>query len=324
MLRRGPDWESGTLGGMMIQTVFEQPGLGRWIDIENPTQKELQQIASQYGLLPNLVEDCLEPEHLPKFEKIPGAIFLILRAYDGLCLLESDTVQELTRKVAIFFADDFLITIHRKEEAFLTKIKETYANLKAPSETSLPQILIDLITSAVLTYETPIDFLQTQFESFETQIFDPEIEVAVKDGYFLKRKASVFRRILRLTSEVVSKLSAVTTISPTNLQDLRESVEHCLFFTDEIQENTTSLLNLHVSLSSQKSNEASFRTNEVMKILTIFSVFFLPLNFIAGVYGMNFKYMPELDNPYGYFGALAFMAIVTSLIAIWFHKRNWI
>lgn len=308
----------------MIQTVLEQPGLGRWIDIENPTQKELQQIASQYGLLPNLVEDCLEPEHLPKFEKVPGAIFLILRAYDSQCLLESDTVQELTRKVAIFFADDFLISIHRKEEAFLTKIKNTLSQGKIAADTTLPQILIDLIHSAVLTYETPIDFLQTQFESFETQIFDPEMSIAVREGYFLKRKASVFRRILKLTNEVVTKLSSVTTISPSNLQDLRESVEHCLFFTDEIQENTTSLLNLHVSLSSQRNNEASFRTNEVMKILTIFSVFFLPLNFIAGVYGMNFKYMPELENPYGYFGALAFMAVVTGLIAYWFHKRNWI
>lgn len=307
----------------MIQTILDQPGRGRWIDLSNPTQKELEEIANQYGLLPNLVQDCLEPEHLPKFEKVPGATFLILRAYDSQCLSESDTVQELTRKVAIFFADDFLISIHRKEEAFLTRIKETYSN-NLTTDTNLPQILIELIHSAVLSYETPIDFLQTQFESFETQIFDPYTAVAVRDGYFLKRKASVFRRILKLTNEVVTKLSSVTTISSSNLQDLRESVEHCLFFTEEIQENATSLLNLHVSLSSQRSNEASFKTNEVMKVLTIFSVFFLPLNFIAGVYGMNFKYMPELENPYGYFGALIFMAVVTGAIAYWFHKRNWI
>lgn len=307
----------------MIQTILDQPGQGRWIDIENPTQRELEEVANKYGLLPNLVQDCLEPEHLPKFEKVPGALFLILRAYDSQCLGESDTVQELTRKVAIFFADDFLITIHRKEEAFLTRIIHTFKSPLTP-DVSLPNILIDLIHSAVLTYETPIDFLQTQFENFETQIFDPNVTIAVRDGYFLKRKASVFRRILKLTNEVVNKLSGVATISPSNLQDLRESVEHCTFFTEEIQENTTSLLNLHISLSSQRSNEASFRTNEVMKVLTIFSVFFLPLNFIAGVYGMNFKYMPELENPYGYFGALIFMAIVTFGIAYWFHKRKWI
>jgi magnesium transporter len=86
---------------------------------------------------------------------------------------------------------------------------------------------------------------------------------------------------------------------------------------DDLQDNIQSLLHIYLSISSQK-------TNEVMRILTVFSAFFLPLTFIVGVYGMNFDFMPELKHPYGYPAIMIFMGIVTIVIYRWFLRKRWL
>jgi magnesium transporter len=102
-----------------------------------------------------------------------------------------------------------------------------------------------------------------------------------------------------------------------DFQGLRENIERNLFYTEDVLENVTGLLNLHLSLAAQK-------TNEVMRVLTVFSIFFLPLNFLAGVYGMNFDYMPELRHIHGYHYVLASMSIISLVIFIWVYKRGWL
>jgi magnesium transporter len=88
-------------------------------------------------------------------------------------------------------------------------------------------------------------------------------------------------------------------------------------YADELVEDVNNLLSIQLAL-------ASHRTNEVVRVLTVFSVFFLPLTFIVGVYGMNFKYMPELSERWGYPAVLAGMAVVTVAIYIWFRRRGWL
>jgi magnesium transporter len=87
--------------------------------------------------------------------------------------------------------------------------------------------------------------------------------------------------------------------------------------TEEIYDSSQSLLNIYISLSSQK-------TNDVMRVLTVFSAFFLPLTFIVGIYGMNFQFMPELSQHYGYPGVLVFMLLLTIIIYQWFNRKGWI
>ena len=125
--------------------------------------------------------------------------------------------------------------------------------------------------------------------------------------------------MLKLSGDVLAKISA-------NLfeagggprgQDLKEKVDSLFFYSDQLVEDTNNLLNLHISLSSQ-------RTNEVMRLLTLFSVFFLPLNFIASIYGMNFQHMPELGWTLGYPLVLVIMLSVALGIYLWFRKKRWL
>ncbi|WP_073410118.1 CorA family divalent cation transporter [Flavobacterium johnsoniae] len=86
---------------------------------------------------------------------------------------------------------------------------------------------------------------------------------------------------------------------------------------DQVQEDANNLLNIYLSLSARK-------TNDVMKLLTIFSVFFMPLTFIVGIYGMNFRYMPELESPLGYPLTMLVMVLVCGVIFFWFKRKKWL
>ena len=89
-------------------------------------------------------------------------------------------------------------------------------------------------------------------------------------------------------------------------------------------DNVSNLINLYVSITSQKTNEASYKTNEIVRILTVFSIFFLPLNFLAGVYGMNFEHMPELKSENGYYAVLGVMLLISFSLFTWMFRRGWI
>ena len=101
----------------------------------------------------------------------------------------------------------------------------------------------------------------------------------------------------------------------TIFQDIKDSLTQSLLVYDEILDDSMNLLNTYLSITAQ-------RNNDVIRVLTIFSAFFLPLTFIAGIYGMNFEHMPELKWPFGYFFCLIIMASVSLAIYFWFKRRR--
>ncbi|MNL13127.1 Magnesium transport protein CorA [compost metagenome] len=124
--------------------------------------------------------------------------------------------------------------------------------------------------------------------------------------------------------DVLNKVQEPLAISNRDFIEIRESLEKLIFYVEDNQEEITGLLSLHLSLMSQKTNEASYRTNEIMRVLTVVSIFFLPLNFITGMYGMNFENMPELHEPNGYYIIIGIMGIVAVFISTWIYKKGWV
>jgi magnesium transporter len=297
-----------------------------WLDLVNPSREELEQIANTYQLHPTSVQDCMDSGHLPKLERIGSTTFMILRAFDQSCKSDSDTVQDLTRKVAVFFRDSIIITVHRTEQEYMKSIKEKWRNYSRPIEKKDRfHVLGDVIQQILTSYHLPLSDFDQRLSKLETLIFrSPNAPSAIEEGYYFRRKSAVFKRMLRMTAEILSQLQGISEAASPFFQDLRETAERMHFNADEIHDDVDRLLNLHIALASQKTNEASHQINEVMRVLTIFSVFFLPLSFIAGVYGMNFEHMPELHSPYGYAGALIGMVVVAALIFFWFRKRGWL
>jgi magnesium transporter len=294
------------------------------VDVVHPTREELGEIARRYGLHPTSVEDSLEPEHLPKYERIGSTTFIIVRAIDTASAQDCSTLQELTRKVAIFYGTDFLITIHRTEQPFLTELMERYRKALPPEGSDerrkgyIPRLLIDLINGAVATYQKPLEEAETTIDSFEATVFgEHEFAGLLRRIYLVKRRVTLMRRMLLHTLDAVKKLVPGSEPTAPLYQDLRENVESMHFFAEELLEDVNNLLSIQLAL-------ASHRTNEVVRVLTVFSVFFLPLTFIVGIYGMNFQFMPELRERWGYPAVMAAMGFVTLVIFLWFRKRGWL
>jgi len=299
---------------VMIETIFQQSGCS-WIDVKAPEEADFAKLVAQYGMHHESIKDCLSPLHLPKIERIGQVIFAIIRVLDTNSSQDADSVQQLTNKIAIFISDNQVITIHRKTEPFLEQIKQGLDN-KVPINRD---IFIDkLLTKAIETFSPKILAATDELDNFERLIFkDGKNEQILRGLYHLKRKASVFKRIMVLTKDIVTRYIKLSEDDSPFGQDVLDTVDHQIFMSTDLEENTTSLLNLHLSL-------ASHRTNEVMSILTIFSVFFMPLTFIVGWYGMNFEYMPELHYQSSYFVIIS-VSIATVLgTYIWFKKRGWL
>jgi magnesium transporter len=310
---------------MTVRTVLSSSDPPfNWVDIVHPTREELADVARQYGLHPMSVEDSLDPYHLPKYERIGSTIFIIVRAIDAAAANDCSTLHEMTRKVAIFYGSDFLITIHRSEQPFLSALIEEYRKAAPPSGSAerrkgfLPRVIIDLVNGAVATYQKPLEDAETTIDSFEATVFgEHEFTGLLRRIYLVKRRVTLMRRMLIHTLDAVKKLVPGSEPTAPLYQDLRENTESMHFYADELLEDVNNLLSIQLAL-------ASHRTNEVVRVLTVFSVFFLPLTFIVGIYGMNFDFMPELRERWGYPAVMAAMGVVTLSIFLWFRRRGWL
>ncbi|HEY7634539.1 MAG TPA: CorA family divalent cation transporter [Gemmatimonadales bacterium] len=310
---------------MTVQTVLERSNPRfAWLDLIAPTEDELAKIAEQYGLHATSMQDCLDPEHLPKHEQFEGHAFVILRAWDEQSGGRSTTVQELTRKVAIFTGPTFLITIHRKDQPWLAALREKFrgngpkGSEASASETLPTRVLTSLLNAVVDTYTKPLEGIEARLDAFEGLVFSGlEFAGELREIHLLKRQVTMIKRLLWRTVDVVQRLSPASGRSAPLYRDVQDNTESSHFYADELLDDVNTLLNIQLAL-------ASHRTGEVMRVLTVFSVFFLPLTFIVGVYGMNFEYMPELRTHWGYPAALAAMGIVTLTIFLWFRSRGWL
>ncbi len=300
----------------VVQTLSKNENTGvEWIDLVFPTTEELAAVAEKYNLHPNLVQDCLEPNHLPKFEVIGKTTFIIIRVIDPTANEVADSIQEVTKKIAIFYLDNILITIHRREADFLFDVKDAHC---PKDDLNIEKVLTEIIRKGIISYEIPIVRADASLDTFETKIFlKRKIPNMIRDSYYLKRKIDVYRRMLLLYKELLGTITEESNLKKPAVEDLKDTVGRVLFECEQVRENLNQLLNIHFNLSTQ-------RVNEVILVLTLFSVFFMPLTFIVGVYGMNFKFMPEIDWKYGYLGVWILMAVIIIIIFQWFKRKKWL
>jgi magnesium transporter len=278
-----------------------------WIDFCQPDQESLYKIAEEYKLDYFQIKGSLEKGHLPKFEKQPNYDFLILRAFTSTIKQGSTTINELSNKIAFFYNGEKFITIHRSQFDFLETNKKTYKNPEG--------ILIYLINKMVKTYQPPLNELDEKIATIEKTIFLKDYsKVSLEDLYFLKTQTRITKKLLQLFQNVINQVE-VSETNKTALQDIKDKLLSLILNYDEVQENANNLLNTYLSVNAQKSND-------VIKLLTIFSAFFLPLTFVAGIYGMNFENMPELKWQTGYFMTLGIMAIIAMIIYFWFIRKK--
>jgi magnesium transporter len=295
--------------------AFKIAGL-KWVDIVDPTPAEIERLVAEYGLHHQAVNDCLDPEHLPKYEKQDGIAFIIARAWDETSDPKGDSVQALTRKVALFVGPEYLVTVHRKPQPYLSKL---FAETDQEGhQTPMQELVFRILDAAVITYETPLQRLEEALDRWHEALFAGKEPPGGLEALALyKRQASVYRRMLWSTLQVFQRFTPVGERVHPVCQSLIEDTQSTHIWADELLEEANNLLQLQFALAAHK-------TNDVVKILTIFSAFFMPLTFLVGIYGMNFEFMPELGWKYGYVWSLGLMAALTFGIWLWFRRKGWL
>lgn len=177
--------------------------------------------------------------------------------------------------------------------------------------------MLAIIFEMILTFEDPVNWLSDKMDDNEKEIFlKKHGKISIEQLYYQKAKARICRKLLQFSHNVLNQL-VVKQDNVSNLQDIRESIVNYMLQLDEVIEDAQSILNTHISLTAQKSND-------VMKLLTVFSAFFLPLTFIVGVYGMNFDHMPELGWRWGYYGVWTVMLAISVIIFLWFKRKKFV
>lgn len=299
----------------MIRSIQLPEREFNWIDVQDPQEDDFDRLSNEFHLPYLLAQDCLRPEHLPKYEFTGGSHFLMMRSFDEHADSDATSIQDLTRKIALFITEKQIISIHRVELDYLDSIEDRFNSHHLP--VTIQGVVHQLILTVIKSYEAPIEKLQDEYESFEEIIFSGNADsLSTYKSYQFKRKISVFKKMLKQTNDSLSRFRDFWSLYPSMLQDLKENIDQHYFALDEISESFDHLFQLHISMTDQ-------RANEVMKVLTVFSSILLPLNFLASFYGMNFAFLPGLNSPFA-FGILCGLMVLTCLIGIiYFRGRGW-
>lgn len=154
-------------------------------------------------------------------------------------------------------------------------------------------------------------------DKLETEIFmqnSPQLN-PIKKLYKIKRKAGLNARVLNMSSDWIGAFKKLN-LKDIEIADLVDKQKDVMSDFDHISAQITNLISVYIALSDQKANQ-------VMKLLAMYSVYFLPITFIAGLYGMNFEFMPELHQKYGYYATLGVMLIIVIATFIYFKKKKY-
>ncbi len=301
----------------MKSTAYEN-SLFSWIIVSGPNEDDVQSIAKEFNIHPNLVSDIFEKGHLPKLERTENADFLMVRVFDSKANPKADTLETLTRKITLIISKNKIFFIQYLSDDCVQNIKtQTLRQINYISKNA-QEFSLQILNEALSSYWIPIEDAEDELDQLELHLLSKKTSSNTYSRlHILRRRLSLIKRLSLHAQDVIQRFFPTQDQSSPIFQDLKDNLISLSFMTDELLEDVNSLFNLQLSLAGQ-------RTNEVVRVLTIFSVFFMPVTFIVGIYGMNFDFMPELHWNYGYHAVWGLMILVTVVIAFWFWRRGWL
>ena len=183
------------------------------------------------------------------------------------------------------------------------------------SRIKINELFLSIVGAMVETFNKPTADPSAKITDIEKTIFLKDHRaILLEELYFIKSQSRILKKVLHITQNVIDQVADKFSNS-FQFQDIKDRLLNQLTINDESVENSNQLMTTYLSISDQKNNE-------VVRLLTSFSAFFLPLTFIAGVYGMNFDFMPELKWRYGYLFSILFMFLIVLIIYIWFRRKR--
>ncbi|TXI97078.1 MAG: magnesium transporter CorA [Chryseobacterium cucumeris] len=299
---------------MPIDTIYRTSQC-EWVDVEAPTLEDLKFLHERYEINNLLLEDTMDPNHLPKYEEDGNVKFFLLRESTELERKNLNTISDISTKIGIFLVENTIITIHRMKTR---SISETKKKVSLIQEDLKPQQIMLMIAILIMkSFDDESLSLFETMDNIENEIFlkNTNHTSQIRRLYKLKRKSGLNSRVLVISTDAIDKFKLLN-LRDSEIVDLKDKHKDVVADFDHLNIQITNLISMFLALSDQKANQ-------VMKVLAIYSVYFLPITFIAGVYGMNFDNMPELHHKYGYFITLGAMATVVISTFIYVRRKQW-
>ncbi|HVL93213.1 MAG TPA: magnesium/cobalt transporter CorA [Acidimicrobiales bacterium] len=291
-------------------------GLLTWVDVVDPAAGELEELAGRYDLHPLALEDVAKHGQRPKLEQYPGHAFVVVY---------SAGLQE----VDLFVGDGWLLSVRERDDAgqvWDDEVARARFERLVGAEATVGFLLYVLLDEVVDGYFTCADDAESMLEDVEELIFGPPPppgQLSPQEQLFaIRRRLVAYRRLLVPLRDVVAALlrgevAAVDERAQVHLQDVHDHVLRVVDQLDAHRELVASAVDANLAMVSN-------RLNQVMKRMTSWGAILLGSTLVAGIYGMNFEHMPELEWRYGYLLALGLMALVTLTGYRFFKRKDWL
>ncbi|MFY1047422.1 CorA family divalent cation transporter [Chryseobacterium sp. GP-SGM7] len=299
---------------MPIDTIYRDSGC-EWIDVEAPTEEDMRYLHERYEINNLLLDDTLDPNHLPKYEEDGNVKFFLLRESTELERKNLNSISDISTKIGLFLLDNIIITVHRMKAK---SISETKKELSLHQKVCSPEkIALKIALVIMKTFDDESLSLFETMDNIENEIFlkNTNHTNQIRRLYKLKRKSGLNSRVLTISTDAIDKFKLLN-LAETEFFDLKDKHKDVVADFDHLNIQITNLISMFLALSDQKANQ-------VMKVLAIYSVYFLPITFIAGLYGMNFDNMPELHTKHGYFYTLGLMGLIVIITFIYARRKQW-
>jgi magnesium transporter len=297
-----------------------QKNLVAWINVDGVHDVEiLNRIGGLFNIHPLILEDIQNTGQRPKLDRSDDLMFVCLKMlrFDG-------QINDInTEQVSIIFGANFVITFQERQGDVFDPIRQRLRENKGRIRRSGADYLAySLIDSIVDNYFAVLENIEEQIDSLEDRIMISSDAETAKKLHELKRKMLLIRRATWPLREVISALEKEESslIHKATRPYLRDVYEHTIQVIDAVETFRDLISGLHDIYLSTVSNNM----NSIMKVLTIIATIFIPLTFIAGVYGMNFRHMPELAWWWGYPAVIGVMVIVAVAMMFYFKKKQWL
>lgn len=291
-----------------------------WINVDGVHNVPLlEKIGDCFGLHRLVMEDIMNTDQRPKMEDYGEYLYIVLKM-----LSIGGGGETVTEQISLILGANYVISFQEGVEGdVFNLIRERIRNSKGRiRKMGADYLAYSLLDAVVDNYFVVLEKFGDKIEAIETELIGNPTQTTVQRIYQLKREMIFLHNAVWPLREVVSALgknesSLIKESTAPYLRDVYDHVIHIIDSVDIYREMLSSMLDMYLS-------SVSNRLNEVMKVLTVISLIFMPITFIAGVYGMNFKYMPELEWHWGYPAALLVMFAISILMVFYFKRKKWL
>ena len=291
-----------------------------WVNIDGIHQTGIiEELGRHFGLHPLLLEDIVNTEQRPKLENYDDYLFVVLK----MLSYDEATREIASEQVSLILGPNCVISLQERAgdvfDQVRDQLKKGKGRIRKAKADYLAYALLDALVDG---YFVILEKIEGLIEETEEELTTGAAAATLQSIRTLKKEMVFLRKTVWPLREVVSGLERVEPplIESSTGVYLRDVYDHTIQIIDTVEsfrDMVSGLLDIYLS-------SVSNRMNEVMKVLTIFAAIFIPLTFVAGIYGMNFEFMPELKWHWGYPAVLIAMAAIAAGMLVYFHRKKWL